>query len=87
MVFDNLVAILEICKLSLHHGRSSLVPPYFAIPMLNFTILIKSAGFATICLLTSQLNSFLRKASGLPDCIVGHPNCASTPSIVSSIGT
>ena len=55
------VAILEICKLILPHGRSSLVPPHFAYPMSyvspmpTFAILIRSAGFATFWLLTSQL--------------------------------
>ena len=49
--FDYVVAILEICKLSHPHGRSSLDPPHFVIPMTwashipNFTILIRSAGF------------------------------------------
>ena len=53
IIFDYVVAILKICKLSLPHCRSSLVPPHFAIPvsyasyMTNFTILIQSAGFAT----------------------------------------
>ena len=49
MIFDYVVAILEMCKLIRPHGRSSLVPPHFAIPMSytsympNLTI----AGFAT----------------------------------------
>ena len=53
ILFDYRAAILEICKLILPHGRSSLVPPHFAFPMSygsympNFTILIRSAGFAT----------------------------------------
>ena len=52
-LFDYVAAILEICILILPHGRSSLVPPHFAFPMSygsympNFTILIRSAGFAT----------------------------------------
>ena len=61
ILFDYVAAILEICKLILPHGRSSLVPPHFAFPMSfgsympNFTILIRSAGFATFWPLTSQL--------------------------------
>ena len=53
MLFDYVAAILEIYKLILPHGRSSLVPPHFAIPMFyasympNFTILKRSAGFPT----------------------------------------
>ena len=53
ILFEYVVAILEICKLILPHGRFSLVPPHFAFPMSygsympNFTILIRSAGFAT----------------------------------------
>ena len=53
ILFDYRAAILEMCKLILPHGRSSLVPPHFAFPMSygsyipNFTILIRIAGFAT----------------------------------------
>ena len=53
ILFDYVAAILEICKLILPHGRSSLVPPHSAFTMSNgsymptFTILIRSAGFAT----------------------------------------
>ena len=50
ILFDYVVAILEICKLILPHGRSSLVPPDFAFPMSYgsyMQILIRSAGFAT----------------------------------------
>ena len=53
ILFDYVAAILEICKLILPHGRFSLVPPHFAFHMSygsympNFTILIRSAGFAT----------------------------------------
>ena len=53
ILFDYRAAILEICKLILPHGRSSLVQPHFAFPMSygsympNFTIIIRSAGFAT----------------------------------------
>ena len=53
IIFVYVAAILEICKLILPHGRSSLVPPHFAFPMSygsympNFTILIRSADFAT----------------------------------------
>ena len=59
--FEYVAAILEICKLILPHGSFSLVPPHFAFPMSygsympNFTVLIRSAGFATFWLLTSQL--------------------------------
>ena len=61
ILLDYVAAILEICKLILPHGRSSLVPHHFAFPMSygsympNLTILIRSAGFATFLLLTRQL--------------------------------
>ena len=53
ILFDYVAAILEVCKLLLTHGRSSLVPLHFAFPMSygsylpKFIILIRSAAFAT----------------------------------------
>ena len=62
ILFDYVAAIFEICKLILPHGRSSLVPHYFAFPMSygsyisNFTILIRSASFATFLALNKPTN-------------------------------
>ena len=65
ILFYYVAAILEIWKLILPHGRFSLVPPHFAFPMSygsympNFTILIRSAGFATFLALNKPTTVFI----------------------------
>ena len=57
MIFDYVVAILEMCKLIRPHGRSSLVPPHFAIPM-SYTSYMPNLTMQVLplfWLLTSQL--------------------------------